>query len=88
LYVADDRTNTNGGLQKWVLESGSWVLKYTKNIDTSNDSIDNGLRGLAGASVGADGAVTLFATTTYGANATANFLVGSAIRLTTRIRRM
>lgn len=81
LYVADDRTNTNGGLQKWALESGAWVLKYTKNIDTTNDSIDNGLRGLTGA-VGSDGTVTLFATTTFGSSGVANFLVGITDTLT------
>jgi hypothetical protein len=75
LYVADDRTSTSGGLQKWALESGTWVLKYTKNIDTTNDSIDNGLRGLTG-SVGTDGSVVMFGTTTFGSGATANFLVG------------
>ena len=83
LYVADDRSfnsttstgSTSGGLQKWVLESGSWVLKYTKNIDTGNDAIDYGLRGLSG-SVDAGGNVTLFATSTYGTTGTANFLVG------------
>jgi hypothetical protein len=77
VYVADDRQTTSGGLQKWVLESGTWVLKYTKNIDTTNDSIDNGLRGLTGA-VDAFGNVTLFATSTYGTTGTANFLVGIA----------
>jgi hypothetical protein len=75
LYVADDRTNTNGGLQKWALESGTWVLKYTKNIDTTNDTFDNGLRGLTG-SVGTDGTVTLFGTSTFGTAGGANFLVG------------
>lgn len=76
LYVADDRTSTSGGLQKWVLSSGTWSLVYTKNIDTTNDTIDNGLRGITGGMVGTDGTVTLFGTTTYGTNGTANFLVG------------
>jgi hypothetical protein len=77
LYVADDRTSTSGGLQKWAFDSGSgnWMLVYTKNIDTTNDTIDNGLRGLTG-SVDALGNVTLFGTSTFGTNATANFLVG------------
>jgi hypothetical protein len=86
LYVADDRTfnsttmtgNTNGGLQKWVYDSGTsmWNLVYTKNIDTTNDTIDYGLRGLVGGTVGSDGTVTLFGTTTFGTASTANFLVG------------
>lgn len=70
LYVADDRTSTSGGLQKWALESGTWVLKYTKNIGTGN-----GIRGLNG-SVSGSGAVTLFATTSFGTTGVANFLVG------------
>jgi hypothetical protein len=78
LYVADDRTNTNGGLQKWVFDSGSgnWTLVYTKNVDTSNDTFDNGLRGLTGGMVGADGTVTLFGTSTFGTAGGANFLMG------------
>ena len=75
LYVADDRTSTSGGLQKWVLSSGTWSLVYTKNIDTTNDTIDNGLRGLTG-SVDLLGNVTLFGTSTFGTAGTANFLVG------------
>jgi hypothetical protein len=75
LYIADDRTSASGGLQKWAFESGSWVLKYTKNIDTTNDSFDNGLRGLTG-SVGTDGTVTLFGTSTFGTAGGANFLIG------------
>jgi hypothetical protein len=78
LYVADDRTSTSGGLQKWVFDTNSsmWNLVYTKNIDTTNDSIDNGLRGLTGGTVGADGTVILFGTSTFGTTAVANFLVG------------
>ena len=29
LYVADDRTNGNGGIQKWTLNAGTWTLAYT-----------------------------------------------------------
>ena len=75
LYVADDRVNTDGGLQKWTLSSGTWSLAYTKNIDTANDGFDNGLRGLQG-SVDESGNVTLFATSTWGNGTVSNFLVG------------
>lgn len=29
LYVADDRTNGSGGIQKWTLSAGTWTLAYT-----------------------------------------------------------
>jgi hypothetical protein len=81
LYVADDRTTTSGGLQKWIftdtnadLTPDTWLLAYTKNIDTTN-SYDNGLRGLTG-SVGIDGTVTMFGTSTFGTAGGSNFLVG------------
>jgi hypothetical protein len=74
LYVADDRTTASGGLEKWTFDGSAWSLVYTKNIDTTNDAIDNGIRGLSG-SVDAVGNVVLFATTTFGSG-TPNFLVG------------
>jgi hypothetical protein len=75
LYVADDRTSASGGLQKWTFDGSNWSLAYTKNIDTTNDTFDNGLRGLTG-SVGTDGTVTMFGTSTFGTAGGANFLVG------------
>ena len=45
VYVADDRTGTGGGIQKWSLVGGSWVLNGT--IGSSA-----GLRGLSGATSG------------------------------------
>jgi hypothetical protein len=57
LYVADDRVNGSGGIQKWVLDSGTWGLKYT--LATSATIGARGLTGLVG---GTD--ITLFATTT------------------------
>jgi hypothetical protein len=83
LYVADDRTfnsttstgSVNGGLQKWTFDGSNWSLAYTKNIDTTNEAIDYGLRGLTG-SVDLFGNVTLFGTSTFGTAGTANFLVG------------
>lgn len=44
LYVADDRTNGNGGIQKWTLVGGTWTLQYTlapaTNIGCRSLSID------------------------------------------------
>jgi hypothetical protein len=74
LYVADDRTTASGGLEKWIFDGSAWSLVYTKSIDTANDALDNGIRGLSG-SVDASGNVVLFATTTFGSG-TPNFLVG------------
>lgn len=58
LYVADDRTNANGGgIQKWVESGGTWSLAYTLAVGTT------GARGLTGALDGT-GAFVLYATTT------------------------
>ena len=48
VYVADDRTNGSGGIQKWSLVAGSWVLNGT--IGGSNTAA---LRGLNGRTTGA-----------------------------------
>jgi hypothetical protein len=58
LYVADDRANGSGGIQKWTLAAGSWTLQYTLA-----PSPTVGCRGLSGFVDGA-GVATLFATTT------------------------
>jgi hypothetical protein len=39
LYVADDRTDTNGGIQRWVYNGSTWVLSGTMNSNS-------GVRGL------------------------------------------
>ena len=57
LYVADDRANINGGIQKWTQSGGTWTLQYTLNPATNV-----GCRGLTGIVSG--GVATLFATTT------------------------
>ena len=68
LYVADDRAvASGGGIQKWVLSSGTWGLAYTLNT-----SLSAGVRGLCGL-VDPNGAVTLYATTSQ---SSANQLVG------------
>ncbi|MBI5434769.1 MAG: DUF3616 domain-containing protein, partial [Planctomycetes bacterium] len=56
LYVADDRTSTSGGIQKWTLSAGTWTLQYTLN------PVGAGCRGITG--VVNAGVATLFATTT------------------------
>ncbi|MBL8756197.1 MAG: hypothetical protein JNK15_23080 [Planctomycetes bacterium] len=57
LYVADDRTNGNGGIQKWTWNGSAWVLAYTLAPNATT-----GCRGLSGHVQG--GVATLFATTT------------------------
>jgi len=56
LYVADDRTNGSGGIQKWTESAGTWTLAYTLA-----PAANIGCRGLTG-TVSA-GVATLYATT-------------------------
>jgi hypothetical protein len=57
VYVADDRANASGGIQKWDLVGGTWVLGQTLSPATNV-----GCRSVSGC-VDA-GTTTLFATTT------------------------
>ncbi|MEO6593252.1 MAG: hypothetical protein ABIP94_00700 [Planctomycetota bacterium] len=57
LYVADDRTNGLGGIQKWTEMSGTWSLQYTLAL-----AANVGCRGVTGCVN--DGITTLYATTT------------------------
>jgi hypothetical protein len=59
LYVADDRTNGLGGIQKWTRAAGAWSLVYTLAPAASI-----GCRGLSLTS--SNGVNTLYATTTSG----------------------
>ncbi len=34
-YVADDRTNGSGGIQKWINTAGTWTLSYTISVGAS-----------------------------------------------------
>lgn len=43
LYVADDRTDGNGGVQRWTLQGTSWTLGGTMQVSTNV-----GCRGLTG----------------------------------------
>jgi len=58
LYVADDRTDTNGGVQRWVYNGTTWVLSGTMNSS-------GGLRGLTATidTSGPSPAVNLWSTT-------------------------
>ena len=60
VYLADDGTAANGGgIQKWVLSSGTWSLAYTL---LNNGTANTPARGLTGAVDGAGNAI-LWATT-------------------------
>ena len=48
LYVADDRTTSAGGIQKWVNFGGVWSLSQTFNIPSASGTGFAGARGLAG----------------------------------------
>jgi hypothetical protein len=62
-YVADDRApGSGGGIQKWELVGGTWVLDYTLSALNSGSGTATGYRGLAGTIL--NGQVTLVATTT------------------------
>ncbi|MBY0261784.1 MAG: hypothetical protein K2Q20_05545, partial [Phycisphaerales bacterium] len=54
IYVADDRTTTAGGLQRWNLVSGTWTLAYTINVPNIAGTGTAGLRGLTASVVGDD----------------------------------
>ncbi len=83
LYVADEgdgttanaATSTIAGLQKWVLNNGTWTMAYVlqsglslgqpytvANYPTSLNPATDGLRNIAG-KVNSDGTVTIWATT-------------------------
>ena len=64
LYLADDRSPPNGGIQKWTFDGTTWTLATTLNAGSS------GARGLTAFVTGAN--VTLVATT---GEATQNHLV-------------
>jgi hypothetical protein len=71
-YIADDRTVTGAGLQKWTFDGSSWTNSWSLLVNASNllsptaASGYAGLRGLTGAY--ASGTAILFATTTETSN--------------------
>lgn len=60
LYVADDSTNTNGGIQKWTSDGSTWTRQYVLRSYTTGGVF--GARGLTGVT-DANGVTTLYATT-------------------------
>lgn len=71
-YIADDRATTGGGLQKWVLNSGTWSNAWSLLVGSTSNALAattttnfGGLRGLAGTWDATTGA-TLYATTASG----------------------
>jgi hypothetical protein len=75
LYVGDDISNqatgTAGGLQKWILTSGTWVKQYNIQVNPTGTAT-KGIKSLAGR-VDAFGNVTLFGAST---DTVANYLYG------------
>ena len=67
-YIADDRTNGAGGIQKWVKTVGLWSLSYTLSAGTNL-----GARGLIVDFSGIS--PVLFATTATTTNFTSNQLI-------------
>src|SRR5262249_21833972 len=69
VYVADDRFNGSGGLQKWTSTNGvDWTL-----VDNFTPAGNTGLRGLTGQVV--NGNPVLYATTSISGNSSGNALV-------------
>jgi len=72
-YLADDRTATGGGLQKWVLSGSTWtnswslLVNATGNTSASAGTGFAGIRGLTGTWDAVNGA-KLYATTTEANN--------------------
>jgi hypothetical protein len=58
IYVADDRNNVNGGIQKWTFDGSGWSLAYTLGTGVTNI----GARGLAG-EIDGNGNAVLYAIT-------------------------
>ena len=68
-YLADDRTTTGGGLQKWMLVSGTWTQSWARlvnvvgSLSATQGNGFAGIRGLTGTWDAVNGA-QLYATTT------------------------
>ena len=68
-YLADDRTTTGGGLQKWMLVSGTWTQSWARlvngagSLSATSGTGFAGIRGLTGTWDAVNGA-QLYATTT------------------------
>ena len=68
-YLADERTTTGGGLQKWMLVSGTWTQSWARlvngagSLSATSGTGFAGIRGLTGTWDAVNGA-QLYATTT------------------------
>ena len=72
-FIADDRAQTGGGLQKWTFNGTTWVNNYSLLFASAATGLGlaatttanyAGIRGLTGSYDDATGAFSLFATTT------------------------
>jgi len=61
LWIADDRTASPGGIQRWTYNGSTWTLSANLLLGGSGNL---GARGLIGSYDSGSGAMTLFATTT------------------------
>jgi MYXO-CTERM domain-containing protein len=72
-YLADDRTATGGGLQKWMLVGGTWTQSWSRLVNSTGTLSGTaatgfaGIRGLTGTWDAVNGA-QLYATTTEATN--------------------
>jgi MYXO-CTERM domain-containing protein len=72
-YLADDRTTTGGGLQKWMLVGGTWTQSWSRLVNSTGTLSGTaatgfaGIRGLTGTWDAVNGA-QLYATTTESNN--------------------
>jgi MYXO-CTERM domain-containing protein len=72
-YLADDRTQTGGGLQKWMLVGGTWTQSWSRLVNSTGTLSGTagtgfgGIRGLTGTWDAVNGA-QLYATTTESNN--------------------
>jgi len=72
-YLADDRTTTGGGLQKWMLVGGTWTQSWSRLVNSTGTLSGTtatgfaGIRGLTGTWDAVNGA-QLYATTSETSN--------------------
>jgi hypothetical protein len=76
LYMVDDRSGGNGGVEKWTFNGSTWTQVFNVQVNPGAGNV--GVKSLAG-SVDASGNVVLFGSTT---GAQGNFLYGFADTLT------
>jgi hypothetical protein len=73
-FIADDRTVTGGGLNKWTFDGTTWSKSYSLLLNSTGNAFAStgngllGLRGLAGSYDSGTDAFSLYATTTETSN--------------------